>query len=262
MVSLSPAHAFDPFSPPPTPTLIAQQVLDGLPPPPPIPDLQPAADTPSAPTREENTPEDETSGELYMVYVNGDSPLLLEQVQQVEPAATIQPYEGQQVILVGMFDRASSANEQVEQLDERGIEADVVSVSRVVLTPSSTQQPALADLPPANVEPNGVSQSTISVTPPPASPRAASVSQPEPSVRNVAIVDNAYYVVIPGQEESLGEIREQVILLGALPNAVAQRDRPLGPHLLVGPFVDQSAASRWNRFFQRFGMDARVYYKR
>ena len=74
--------------------------------------------------------------------------------------------------------------------------------------------------------------------------------------------DNAYYVVIPGDEDELGSVREQVVLLGAAPGAVEQRDRPLGPHLLIGPFVDQSAATRWNRFFQDFGMDARVYYKR
>ncbi|MGK7887832.1 MAG: hypothetical protein AB4042_00760 [Leptolyngbyaceae cyanobacterium] len=223
---------------------------------------------------------DEEGGELYMVYVNGDSPLLLEQVQQVEPSATIQPFEGQTVILVGMFDRSSAANQQVEQLEVRGIQADVASVSRVVLTPSPNP-PAVASvpLPPADpltalppASPNPV-PAVPTVTLPPAMNSAPPALIPEPAPPSASLVqtavlsddsdsDGAYYVVIPGRRSTLAAMREQVMLLGAIPTAVMPRDRPIGPHLLVGPFVDQSAASRWNEFFRDFDMDARVYYKR
>ena len=252
------------------PQLLAQQVIDGLPPPPPIPNLQ----VPDETDLPQGSGPQEEAGNIYMVYINGDSPLLLEQVQQVEPTARIQSLEGQQVILAGLFDRSSSANEQIERLEQRGIDANVVSVSSVVLSPSapptrstsgtSTQPPraSLDDLPPADPV-STVTRSTsrprpsVSVAPP-------SVSSPGPSttVTNAPRRDNAYYVVIPGDEDELGAMWEQVVLLGAAPNAVEQRDRPLGPHLLVGPFMDQDAATRWNRFFQDFGMDARVYYKR
>ena len=121
------------------PQLLAQQVIDGLPPPPPIPDLQlpDGAELPTGSGSGSGVQSQDDSGELYMVYVNGDSPLLLEQVQQVEPTARVQPYEGQQVILVGLFDGFRTANEQVATLGERGIDANVVSVSSVVLSPSS-----------------------------------------------------------------------------------------------------------------------------
>jgi hypothetical protein len=32
--------------------------------------------------------------------------------------------------------------------------------------------------------------------------------------------------------------------------------------VLVGPFTNRNAATRWNRYFRDFGMDARVYYRR
>ena len=126
------------------PQLIAQQVIDGLPPPPPIPDLQvpDGATLPQGSGPQSASQED--TGEIYMVYVNGDSPLLLEQVQQVEPTARIQSLEGQQVILAGLFDRSSTANEQIEKLDQRGIDANVVSVSSVVLSPNTPSTTAAA----------------------------------------------------------------------------------------------------------------------
>lgn len=254
------------------PQLLAQQVIDGLPPPPPIPDLQIPDDASvprgSGPQRQST---EEESGELYMVYVDGDSPLLLQQVRQVEPTATIQPYEGQQVILAGLFDRAGTANEQVNKLNQRGIEADVVSVSSVVLSPNTTpstatnapsqpERAALAELPPADTSQAVASRQTspgVSLPPPTVSSPASTTV-----ITNDPRRDDAYYIVIPGEENQLGAMKEQVVLLGAVSNSVEQRDRPLGPHLLVGPFVDQDAATRWNRYFQDFGMDARVYYKR
>lgn len=250
------------------PQLLTQQVIDGLPPPPPIPDLQVP--------EEERLPQGsgpdaaEVSGELFMVYVNGDSPLLLEQVRQVDPTATLQVHEGQQVILAGLFDRSGTAIDRIEQLGQRGIEANMASVSSVVLAPDASRensevlaQAGLNDLPPADPlntlnQVNSRSRPSVSVAP----PSTTTVTRPPANVTNAPRQDNAYYVVIPGEEDELGEMWEQVVLLGAVSNAVEQRDRPLGPHLLVGPFVDQDAATRWNRYFQDFGMDARVYYKR
>lgn len=249
------------------PQLLAQQVLDGLPPPPPIPDLQ-VPDEESLP-QGSGPQSTEASGELFMVYVNGDSPLLLEQVRQVDPTATLQVHEGQQVILAGLFDRSGTASERIEQLGQRGIEANMASVSSVVLSPETNRgnagqlaQANLNELPPSDSLTSNQSSSrsrpSVSVAP----PSTATVTRPPTNVTNAPRRDNAYYVVIPGEEEELGELWERVVLLGAVSNAVEQRDRPLGPHLLVGPFVDQDAATRWNRYFQDFGMDARVYYKR
>lgn len=248
--------------------LLAQRVIDGLPPPPPIPDLQ-SPDSTNLPIGSGPQVQEDDSGELYMVYVNGDSPLLLEQVQRVEPTATVQPFEGQQVILAGLFEGSRRASEQVDKLSQRGIEANVASVSSVVLSPNSdrapdqTAQASLNDLPPGDPEPsvnraNGSPRPSVSVAP----PSGSSAPAPPTQITNSPRQDDAYYVVIPGELRELGGMRDQVVLLGALPNSVEQRDRPLGPHLLIGPFVDQDAATRWNRYFQDFGMNARVYYKR
>ncbi|MEB3230884.1 MAG: hypothetical protein VKJ64_07745 [Leptolyngbyaceae bacterium] len=278
-VALGSTRSPQPSQPAASTRLLAQQVVDRLPPPPPIPDLQLPPASPVVPMGSGPTEDGEATGELYMVYVDGDSPLLLEQVQQVEPSATIQPFEGQTVILVGMFDRASAANQQIERLDERGIQADVAAVSRVVLTPSAnppadTSPPlppadTLTALPPAMTA-NPVSD-LPAVTVPSMTPASNPVPPPlvpEPVPPSVPLAqtatpsEGAYYVVIPGQTSTLGALQEQVMLLGAVPAAVTQRDRPIGPHLLIGPFVDQSAASRWNDFFRNFDMDSRVYYKR
>ena len=273
------------------PTLLAQQVVDRLPPPPPIPELQPSQqDNTTNPLPIDDISaeiiEDDT-GELHMVYVNGDSPLLLQQVQRVEPTATLQTFEGQTVILVGMFERSSEANQQVAQLNQQGIQADVASVSRVVLSPNAPNNTSLLEeLPPADGRslttgaptasvtlPNGTAGSSnlrtsdnTSSTSTPSNVTSnagnSSVSSFPPEAEAADSSDGAYYVVIPGRTSTLTELRQQVLLLGTIPAAVVQRERPLGPHLLVGPFTNQSAASRWNGYFREFGMDARVYYKR
>ncbi len=64
-----------------------------------------------------------------MVYVNGDSPYLLQQVQTVEPRASVQPYQGRQVIQVGTYSDEASAKRQVEALRSQGVFAEVSGAS-------------------------------------------------------------------------------------------------------------------------------------
>lgn len=222
--------------------LLAQGVVDSLPPPPTVTfgeqalPLQPSQPqqtaapsrfTPANSDAETFTPS--ASQDRYLVFVNGDSSLLLEQVQRIEADAFLRTYDGRQVIQAGIFGQEASAESRVAALESQGIGAEVVEVDDDDLRESS--QPAQ---------------------------RTAANSE---SYRS-----NAYYVVIPGQVEELAEMRTQVALLGsglgANANTVQQNQEPLGPHVSVGPFVDRDAAERWNRYLRDFGMNARVYYRR
>lgn len=63
----------------------------------------------------------------YKVIVNGSSPFLLEQVQQVESQAFITQHSGRSVIQAGAFANKDSAHWQAEMLKARGIQSEVIS---------------------------------------------------------------------------------------------------------------------------------------
>lgn len=247
--------------------LLAQDLVDGLPPPPSF-----GNDPWSSPQTEPLQVNDAgIPDQLYLVYVNGDSPLLLEQVRQVEPNALLQEYNGRRVILVGLFEQATDAEQKAIELSNQGIGAEVEPVSSVAFapadaapSPSSSDFSTMPSLPPADLTPVATQARELEFEQIPSlnDPYSSAASQGS-GIQNAAeIPDNAYYLVIPGDRDDLTQLREQVILLGAQQNAVLERERPRGPHVLVGPFVDRSAASRWNRFLRDFGMNSRVYYER
>jgi hypothetical protein len=63
----------------------------------------------------------------HRVYVNGDSPLLLQQVRSVEPTAFVQTYQGRRVIQVGLFSNEVNARQKVDQLAAQGIQSEVTN---------------------------------------------------------------------------------------------------------------------------------------
>ncbi|MBW4470117.1 MAG: hypothetical protein KME45_06895 [Stenomitos rutilans HA7619-LM2] len=74
----------------------------------------------------------------YTVYVNGDSPYLLQQVRAIEPSASVQRYQGQSVIQAGTFDNEASARRQITALNSQGIMAELATNAAVNATPSSS----------------------------------------------------------------------------------------------------------------------------
>jgi hypothetical protein len=78
-----------------------------------------------------------TTLEQYIVYVNGDSPYLLQQVRSIEPNASVQRYQGQTVIQAGTFDQEASARRQIAALNSQGIMAEMGTTSGVVTAISS-----------------------------------------------------------------------------------------------------------------------------
>lgn len=259
--------------------LRAQNVIEGLPPPPTLPAIQPdlppefAAPEATIPTVPAATsidldrpaegfplqPEAERPSSAYLVYVPGDSPLLLAQVQRVESSAFVDDRDGQQVIQAGVFREENRAQQQILALQQQGIEAQMQRVTRS--TPPTADQPeavAMNGLPP-------------DLLPEVAVPQQVEFGQPldfpiAPASSAVAVRSSSYYVVVPGRRSNLPDIANLVTLLGGGLNVsedeVQERGAPRGPHVLVGPFVDRRTASRWNRYFRDFGLDARVYYRR
>ncbi|MBE9177605.1 hypothetical protein IQ268_03310 [Oculatella sp. LEGE 06141] len=252
--------------------LLAQQVIDGLPPPPPLIFEQPAqqpvqplnsppAGTPLVPRVD--TPAQASPQQRYLVYVNGDSPLLLAQVRKVESGAFLQTYQERQVIQAGLFSEQTSAERQAATLASQGIVAEVIPISGSELTAASGQSA------PQTVNIATPSPDLIPVTQVPreiefGQPAQISQAGTQP-FESAALPDNSYYVAIPERASNIESVSNQVRRLGGglgIGQVTNERSAPRGTHVLVGPFTSRGTAARWSRYFRDFGLDARVYYRR
>lgn len=65
----------------------------------------------------------------YLVFVNQDSPLTLQEVQQIEPTAFEREYKGNRVIQAGIFGEPDNAQQLAIELESRGITARVASLA-------------------------------------------------------------------------------------------------------------------------------------
>lgn len=147
----------------------------------------------------------------YRVFVNGDSPLLLQEVKRVEPQAFIQQLDGRRVIQVGIFSTEANARQQMTALAARGIATQMTT--------------------------GGAS-----------------------SIRDIA---GGYYVVVPGDRGTLPELRDRAIRLGVRQSSIQLRDRPLGPHVAIGPFGGREEAETLERYLRDKGsLDTRLYFDR
>ena len=238
--------------------LLAQRVVDGLPPPPVA-----------------YGSEAVSQSQQYLVVVNGDSQILLSQVQAVQPTASVQEYNGQRFIQAGLFGSAASAQQQVNTLSTAGIGAQVVAVTSpgagsasagaATAVSQAPAAPATYDLNSPGALPPAEPLPTTSV---PAAPSSVEFNSapPAPSANspNSESSGRAYYVVIPSNGKKLDAISEQVTRLtdGMGVDGMVRTATSHGAHVQVGPFNSRDAASRWSRYFRDFGMDARVSYSR
>ncbi len=72
----------------------------------------------------------------YLVYVNGDSPYLLQQVQTVVPQAYVQQFQGRSVIQVGTFNDETNARRQVELLQAQGVVGNIAPLNTTSFPPT------------------------------------------------------------------------------------------------------------------------------
>lgn len=199
--------------------LRSQTVVEGLPPPPNLPAIQPAlppefatpstvpaatpADRPTEgiplqPEAEPRSPRTERE-RAYLVYVDGDSPLLLAQVQRIESSAFVDDRDGEQVIQAGVFGEENRAQQQVLALRQQGIEAQMQRITRS--TPPTEDRPAAVatnGLPPDLLPEVPVSQQVEFGQP--LNTPIAQTSNP------VAVRSSSYYVVVPGRRSNLPDI--------------------------------------------------------
>ncbi len=235
--------------------LVAQQVVDGLPPPPPT-FGQDASSVSQA--------------QQYLVVVNGDSQDLLSQIQQIQPAASVQEYNGQRFIQAGLFNDVTTAQQQVSTLAASGINAQLVAVtgtsaSLVSQAPAGYDtNPGTGTLPPPEVFPS--TPVTPGEMPPPSGEVefGSPASTPPVSEEGRSGSSRSYYVIIPGGGKDLDGIVSQISRLtsGMGIDNMVQAGTSKGAHVRVGPFNSRGAASRWSRYFRDFGLDARVGYGR
>ncbi len=72
-----------------------------------------------------------------------------------------------------------------------------------------------------------------------------------------------YYVVVPGDRADLPDFRDRAIRLGVQRTSIQLRERPLGPHVAVGPFAQrQQAETLGNYLRDRGNLDTRIYFDR
>lgn len=71
-----------------------------------------------------------------------------------------------------------------------------------------------------------------------------------------------YYVIVPGDRSELSSLRDRAIRLGVQRNSIQLRERPLGPHLALGPFAERQQAETMGRYLKDKGLDTRIYFDR
>ncbi|NJN21113.1 MAG: hypothetical protein HC812_07905 [Leptolyngbya sp. RL_3_1] len=206
------------------------------------------------------------SGQQYLVYVNGNSPLLLDQIRLVEPEAFLTTIEGRSVIQVGRFNDWNNAQNLVNDLSGLGVGAQIQTAAAVIapaapVYPAATGSVAVTatDLPPLPVTaaPPVVDFGQAPTPPGSTSPTALPTAPPTRSTGS----RSGYYVVIPAAQRDLPSLAQQVTRLGAPANLVQMRQAPRGTHVAVGPFDDRGIAEDWSRYLAETGLDTRVHYE-
>lgn len=67
--------------------------------------------------------------ESYLVYINENSALKLQQIQQLEPTAFVRQYQGRSIIQVGVFSQNANALNLANTLEFNGIDARIISLT-------------------------------------------------------------------------------------------------------------------------------------
>ncbi len=84
---------------------------------PPAPPAPPTASPPSS------------KPESYSVYINENSSLLLQKVQQLQPTAFVRQYNGRAVIQAGVFNQNFNAQKLANELESKGIDTRIIRLT-------------------------------------------------------------------------------------------------------------------------------------
>jgi hypothetical protein len=83
-----------------------------------------------------------------------------------------------------------------------------------------------------------------------------------PPLSQPTVKTSFYQVVVPTRPEQFSLVTSKMMSMGVRPDAIQTSYRPLGPHVAVGPFVDQKEAEGVSQYLRSSGMDARVFFAR
>lgn len=198
----------------------------------------------------------------YVVYVNGNSNLLLDQVRRLEPGAFLRNEGGRQVIQAGRF--VSRANAQVlsNLLERQGILAQVQSLDDSSVPTGiggENSNFSTATLIPLD---------TTSLTTPTnldfAAPLASTSSIPFATNGISFAAPNAtrlYYVAIPTRPGELVTLASEIAATGINPANILPKSSRRGAFIAVGPFSDRLEAAVMESTLKQSGFsNARVYF--
>lgn len=234
-----------------------------------------------------------TSGEQYLVLVNGSSELLLQQVRQVEPGAFVNFVDGQSMIQAGRFNSRQNAQFRADELAGLGIGAQVqtadyagapipvsppsdyalnfpaagqsAAIGQQLPVPTIAATPSAVEFGQAPPFQSTAAPASAAAFPPPPGPTATfpnnaplpPTTVTPPPVSSPAFgnesLPSGYYVVIPGSMSQLQRLSNQLVELGAPSSLVRPRTAPRGPHVAIGPYSDRGLAQEWNDYLRSAG---------
>jgi hypothetical protein len=247
----------------------AQQAL---PPPPSVPDLAPLPSLqPVNPLMGTMTPPQEAifqapaqvpnSAASYQVLVNGDSPYLLQQIQRVDASAFLREHQGKRMIQAGVFSTSVEAQQRVAMLNQQGIGAQVVTAATGYQNQVMPSYPNSYPNPAMGMNPNAFNSNTFN--PNAINSNAINPNSINPNAMNAEMPRVSHYeVVVPTPEANYAMITNKMMAMGVRPEAIQTKRSPNGPHVAVGPFIQQREAESVSSYLRSGGMDARVFYSR
>ena len=197
----------------------------------------------------------------YIVYVNGDSDLLLQQVRRIEPGAFRRSYNNRQVIQAGRFLAFNNAQERVTELENRGILSEIVTLEAAApivssVTPgssiggTSTLSPIALDTAPLPIN------TTLDFSAPSIDSNLNLLS-PDLAFGQ----SQAYYVAIPSRPGELADLSAQLAAVGINSSNIVAKSARRGAFIAVGPYSDRLSAEVMVANIKEAGFgNARVYY--
>jgi hypothetical protein len=159
----------------------------------------------------------------YRVLVISDSYAVLQQVKKVAPDAFFEPIGVRKVIQAGAFSTEYGARNRVAELANVGVQSAIYGANAY---------------PDPNPNPNN--------------------PYPNPAPAAAA---KGYYAVVPGNGD-LVKVAEKMLTLGLPRNVLIPRDKPLGPHIAIGPYPKREDAEAMSQWLRNGSLDARVYLQR